>query len=222
MRLVCLSDLHGHLPEVPEADVVCIVGDVSPVEYDRDVDKVSRWMEDTFVPWVDKLPCRKVCLVWGNHDFVAELRTIDLPDKVTVLQDSSIDIDGIIIYGSPWTPRLSRWAFYTAHPTVAFDNIPKCDVLLTHCPPRIDRYGTVTDPEHSYYGMDFGSGALVEPSRRSRLHLFGHVHTGDHRLRSINGTYYRNVSILDEDYDEVYRPAVIDITQNTINEIYEY
>ena len=72
LRVVALSDLHGYLPrpeEFPECDVACCCGDFVPLEYQNDDVASIAWFCLEFIPWVDKLPCKKFILVSGNHDF---------------------------------------------------------------------------------------------------------------------------------------------------------
>ena len=69
LKIVAISDIHGLLPELPECDVVCCAGDISPLEYQKDQTQMVSWFCLEFLPWVEKLPCKKFILVGGNHDF---------------------------------------------------------------------------------------------------------------------------------------------------------
>jgi len=55
------------------------------------------------------------------------------------VQDSSINIEGIKIYGSPWQPSYHDWAFNLERGEAIrkkWDLIPgDTDVLITHGPP---------------------------------------------------------------------------------------
>ena len=75
MKIVGLSDIHGLLlkPEdVPQCDVVCICGDIVPLDYQNDTIKSVSWFLLNFLPWTDKLRCDKVIFIGGNHDFFLE------------------------------------------------------------------------------------------------------------------------------------------------------
>lgn len=85
MKICAISDLHGHLPNIPECDVLCIAGDVVELVVQRDSDESDKWWSVTFVNWVDKLPCKKVIVVPGNHDIYIE-RLYDSLDKDITLQ----------------------------------------------------------------------------------------------------------------------------------------
>ena len=69
MKIAAISDLHGYLPEIEECDVLCICGDITPLEIQRNYLKTEEWITEIFLTWIKKLPCDKVFLVGGNHDF---------------------------------------------------------------------------------------------------------------------------------------------------------
>jgi len=84
--------------------------------------------------------------VAGNHELSLNGRSADeirrrLGDTVHYLQDSSVTVDGVSVYGSPWTgQRLSpAWAFslpYSRLNDRVWARIPsETQVLVTHCPP---------------------------------------------------------------------------------------
>jgi len=75
MKVVAISDMHGFLekPEnMPEGDVLCICGDIVPLDYQSDYEQSIAWFCLEFVPWTDSLPYKKVIFVGGNHDFFLE------------------------------------------------------------------------------------------------------------------------------------------------------
>lgn len=73
MKVAAISDLHGLLPkDLPQGDVLCICGDIVPLEYQRDLVQSIAWFCLEFVPWTDSLPYKKVIFVAGNHDFFLE------------------------------------------------------------------------------------------------------------------------------------------------------
>ena len=68
MRICAISDIHGHLINIPECDVLCIAGDIVNLLAQRSNEESDKFWSITFVNWVDKLPCKKVIVVPGNHD----------------------------------------------------------------------------------------------------------------------------------------------------------
>ena len=72
IKVVAMSDMHGSLPKAkdfPKCDVVCIAGDICPLDVQRDLVESISWFLLEFKPWAESLPCDKVIFVGGNHDF---------------------------------------------------------------------------------------------------------------------------------------------------------
>ena len=159
MRIVALSDLHGALPQLPECDVVTISGDIVPLEKERDGEESAEWFRGLFQQWCLALPCRRVIFIGGNHDRFLEhllkeytveeilhgLFEQDTDRKIVLLHDSAYEYEGVKFYGTPWCPDLIKWAFYADDETrkERIEQIPDCDILLTHCPPKIGTQGVV-------------------------------------------------------------------------------
>ena len=235
MKIVGISDLHGYLPkQMPECDVICCCGDIVPLDYQRSTVQSVAWFELEFLPWVMGLPCKKFIFVSGNHDFFLEkikgngpVDTIKhlLPgtnkrkyNKLVYLQDNSYQYDGVIFYGTPWICQLANWAWYASHDDLVkqYNFIPeKCDVLITHMPPRIDGVGAVLQKGYYNSNTDYGSQELADViNDRPDLKwaLSGHVHSGEHEaITNENGTKIVNVSIKDESYIPAYNPFIFEI-----------
>ena len=248
MKIAAISDLHGLLPkDLPDGDVLCICGDIVPLEYQNDSYQSVAWFALEFVPWTDSLPYKKVILVAGNHDFFLETlhkKLINVPEvdgfsefkwrspsdvlkrllpglnkskhKLVYLCDNSVEIEGKTFYGTPYIADLERWAFYRDKDNLKslFAKIPKkCDVLLTHMPPRVPGMGEVLQKGRFNTGANYGSEELAEAiaQRSIKYALCGHVHSGCHQPQELNGTTYANVSIKDENYKENYYPFVFEL-----------
>ena len=70
MKVVAISDLHGDLiKNIPSCDVVCICGDICPLDIQNNTYKCVSWFCLDFLPWTNSLPCKKVIFIAGNHDF---------------------------------------------------------------------------------------------------------------------------------------------------------
>lgn len=233
IKVVAISDIHGYLPkDLPEGDVLCIAGDILPLDVQNNDIKSVSWLLLDFKPWADSLPYKKVIFVAGNHDFVFENigpktnRTgSDVmkllfgqhrkDTKLVYLQDSSYEYEGKRFYGSPWIEDLERWAFYATPEDLEkkWSTIPKkCDVLITHMPPRYAACGTVLQPGWNY-GNNYGSQTLAEIvcMRDIKYHVFGHVHSGQHAETDANGTTMVNVSLKNEDYKPTYYPYEFEV-----------
>ena len=70
MKICGISDIHGDLSvKIQPCDVLCICGDIVPLEVQVNSKKSKRWLKELFIPWCSKQPCKKVLVVGGNHDF---------------------------------------------------------------------------------------------------------------------------------------------------------
>lgn len=199
MKICGISDIHGNLYNgIPECDVLCICGDIIPLNEQRSTDASLKWWQTRFAKWVDKLPCKKILVVPGNHDFYIESKLGDewesfvedyelyTNGKVRFLVDESYTYEGITFYGTPWIQPIEfqegRWAF--EYPTDEidenpFEKIPKCDILLTHDNPNYN--------DKLYY-YSYG---------KYKHHLFGHWHDGT----AYGHLNQYNCSILDDWYN---------------------
>ena len=194
MKICGISDIHGDLNiNIPECDVLCICGDVINLNDQRDIPASKHWWETRFVKWVTSLPCEKVIVIPGNHDFFLERMYAECwgwfkdrmqlltNKKLEFLIDESFYYEDVHFYGTPWIEPISfqegRWAFerdFNENPI----EIPKCDVLLTHDNPYKNENVRVSNSIATY-------------------HLFGHWHDGED-----NSILCRfNCSILDDMYN---------------------
>jgi Icc-related predicted phosphoesterase len=210
LRAAAISDLHGFLPDVPPCDLLLIAGDVCPVE-DHDLDFQRRWLAGPFSDWLDRLDAGEIVGIAGNHDFIAEadpglMRSLPW----TYLCDESIDVDGVRVHGSPWTPTFMAWAFMHDEEDLAavWAGIPdEVDVLVTHGPP-------LGHGDLAVHGVHVGSGKLAERLAqldRLRLHAFGHIHEAGGSRDTLDGATIANVSYVDFDYRPAHPAAVFEL-----------
>ena len=143
MDIVAISDLHGHLPEVPPCHLLLLAGDLCPYspraagshfadwqrqqspffwpkpgipDAVRSPEYQSRWLADVFRPWLATIPAEKIIGIAGNHDFIFQRSPQLVPQLPwTYLQDSGTTWHGLNIWGTPWQPWFWDWAF-NAHP----------------------------------------------------------------------------------------------------------
>lgn len=223
MRIVCLSDTHGHQQSlrIPEGDLLIHAGDFCNTGIERDVHK--------FAKWIDHLPHRRKIVVAGNHDWFfqqqPELARVYLEPDVIYLQDSGCEIEGLKIWGSPWQPWFMDWAFNLPRKGEAlrakWDQIPiDTDILITHAPP----HGILDEIRHlpSAWDLETSSSgplgceelAIRLYSVKPKLHVFGHIHDSyGHQVQE--GTLHINASICDEDYRPLHPPVIIDVDLKT-------
>lgn len=185
MNIVCISDLHGHLPELPSCDLLIIAGDICPVA-NHTVDRQQRWLKTEFRQWLEVQNADRIVGVWGNHDLIAESHPERLPLLPwDVLTDELITVHGLRIYGMPWQRRFYDWAFNLDEPDLdaKYAAIPDCDVIVSHGPPF--SYGDCCE------NGQVGSQSLLAriDEIKPKLVVYGHIHEGA-------GFYQRGESIL--------------------------
>lgn len=212
MRLVLISDTHGlhnGIQGLPDGDVLVHAGDF--MNSGRDLADIISFNE-----WLGEQPFKRRVVCCGNHDRYFE----DPPSmarkhltNATYLENSGTQIDGISIWGSPYTPEFMNWAFMYPRGVAAtryWDQIPaNLDVLITHGPP----FGILdqTVPSGSHLGCEELLKAVEE--KQPRVHVFGHIHGG--AGESSNGTTrFVNAAYLNERYkplDPAGRIRIVDL-----------
>ena len=227
MKIVAISDLHGMLDfTTPACDVLCICGDIVPLNIQSYTKETFKWLETEFLPWCNQQPCETILLVGGNHD----LRMCSHEDKVHALFNETkvhylldesyeyIDTEtGNVVkfYGTPWCHIFGNWAFMISDDEInkKLRNMPDdVDVLLTHDAP----YG-VSDVcfqkvwwnKHEHIGCKPMRDAIIEHKPKYCLH--GHLHSTNHACEMLGDTQVYNVSLLDETYTRVYEPFELTI-----------
>ena len=220
MRIVCLSDTHGHQNNfpVPDGDLLIHGGDFCQSGSEKEVER--------FASWLKRLPHRWKVVVAGNHDWLfqkqPELARTYLEPEAIYLQDSGCEIEGLSLWGAPWQPWFMDWAFNLPRKGLAirkkWNLIPMTtDLLITHGPPfrildevRPRVGGWTLEPQASTGPLGCEELAIRLRAVRPRLHVFGHIHDG-YGVQEKDGTLYVNASICDEDYKPVNRAIVIDL-----------
>ncbi len=204
MRLICLADTHNlhHDIPVPEGDILIHAGDFT--------DGGTRKESEDFLDWITAQPHKHKFIVPGNHDFYFEdpENIKKIAPEIHVLIDRAIEIEGILFYGSPYTPGARNWAFQKERgPEIRkhWDLIPEdTDILITHTPP----YGILDEIAK---GEKLGCEELRDKlgSVQPQYHLFGHIHFAFGTTRR-SQTQYFNLSILDESFNISRSPIIID------------
>jgi predicted phosphohydrolase len=208
MRIIALSDSHTlhQRVKVPDGDVLVFAGDMGG--------HGDLWELVSFNKWIGELPHRHKIVIAGNHDFIFERQhqlAVDTLTSAVYLQDSSITIDGVSFYGSPWQPEFCQWAFNLPRSgeqlNLCWSKVPTgVDVLITHGPPN----GILDTVRGHHVGCEILRVALKRI--RPKIHIFGHLHDGYGR-DEVDGTVFANVAICDESYDPVNRPQVIEMVE---------
>lgn len=199
MRIAAVSDLHGHLPTVPECDLLLIGGDICPVT-DHRPEAQAAFLNGPFRNWLGKVPAKQIIGVAGNHDLIYERHPWLVPTDLpwTYLEDAGTTVDGLNVYGSPWQPVFHNWAFNAGDTLrkLKWERIPDdTHVLVLHGPP----YG---HGDETLDGRHVGCLHLAERIRELpglKLVVFGHIHCG-YGLTTNGDTLLANCSHVDERY----------------------
>jgi Icc-related predicted phosphoesterase len=233
MRIVAVSDLHGFLPEIPPCDLLIVAGDICPDGVgSRAASEApalqAAWFDRHVRPWLRRAPAAHTVFTWGNHDFCGESCDFkaDRPGRAAdgapvLLIDEATRIDlapgegrsgGVTIWASPWSNQFGGWAFMKRPRDLArvYDAIPEgTDIIVSHQPP----YGYGDKTVELFGPADHaGSRELLAAIDRvgPRLVVCGHIHEA-HGRYSHRGIPIVNASVVNEYYELVHLPTVIDL-----------
>ena|SRR5437868_5889889 len=233
MIIDCISDLHGHFPELPGGDLLIVAGDLTardtPIEY------------QTFKAWLLGQNYKKKIVIAGNHDGYIEKATCEslwVMPGLEYLCDSGTEYEfeieieedhkfrGTIsykvkkilkIWGSPWTktfpginPKCCAFTIPFGcddedHISDQWNLIPEdTDILITHCPP----FGIFDSVQDFYSGncIETGSVSLrnkVMSLPNLKLHVFGHIHEHGGKVLDTTICKFVNASHVNENYKPV-------------------
>lgn len=218
-RLIFISDTHNkhRKLEIPGCDILLHVGDFSALGRHNETEQ--------FLKWFSKQPAKHLVYIAGNHDIsyqrepVFKRKMLAKYSKCIYLEDSGIILEGLEIWGSPWSPDFypERWVFNLPRGSDALNNkwqqIPRStDILLTHSPLAgiLDR----CQNWHPHYPQNAGCELLrhrVEEIGTIKICAVGHVHEGRGMdYRTLAPTTVINVSTCNLQYQPVNPPVIID------------
>lgn len=209
MKIVAISDAHGFFEEidVPDGDVLVCAGDM--------LRRGSRLELRQFNEWLRKQPHKDKIYVAGNHDWCFQKHKEEskqILSSAMYLEDSGLEIQGYLFWGSPWTNKFYDWAFMIdtdEELALKWALIPPfVDILITHSPPfNILDKALVVASNSTEYSESVGSRALhrtVSAVDGLKAHIFGHIHNSYGQ----EPPYY-NVSVCDEHYEPTNPATVI-------------
>lgn len=211
LKFVAISDTHcrHRTLRLPKGDVLLHAGDISY--------KSNRAEVADFLGWFAEQPFSHKIFIAGNHDFFFEKEKIDvirrmLPDGVQYLKDEAICINGVKIWGSPYTPWFYRWAFNKRRggPLAQhWSHIPPdADILLTHGPV----YGIL---DMVLNGESAGDKDLLKKvlDIKPKVHVCGHIHESYGTIKR-HGIRFVNACMLNERYELANKPITFDVLPN--------
>lgn len=205
LKFVAIADTHcrHRSLRLPKGDVLLHAGDIS---YRGDKREIA-----DFLDWMGKQPFAHKIFIAGNHDFFfergreADIRNL-LPPNVHYLKDEGVSVEGVNVWGSPYTPWFYQWAFNKRRGEALakhWNAIPEgTDVLLTHGPPYGILDVTLTD-QHS------GDQDLLKRilAVKPKAHVCGHIHESYGTVIR-HGIRFLNACVLNESYELANKPLV--------------
>jgi len=208
MKIWHIGDTHTYhnLLEIPKGvDMVIFSGDCSnPRDPYSNEPEVRR-----FIDWFSSLPIKYKVFIAGNHDSSIEKGLVTKEDfdkkDIYYLENTHITIEGIKIFGSPYTPQFGQWSFMKERHKLdrMWDNIIEddSDIIVVHGPPKgmldlsYDRRGNL---ENCGDKSLMNKVQIVKP----KLMLFGHIHDNNNIInagtRTVRGldTIFSNGSVV--------------------------
>ena len=229
--ITAISDTHLKHKQIilPKADILIHAGDWTATGQHNQVRDFLKWV-NKLVYTTDKFEYVVLCA--GNHDLSIErepsFRNSVLEeytnDQVIYLENGSVELNGIKIYGTPWTPEFNNWAFNYKRGSIQaeaiIDNIPRdTDILVTHGPPQgiLDQcaYKHPLYPERA--GCELLRHHIEEKLNNLKYHIMGHVHENfGYDFNTLPPITFINASICNLQYQPVNKPFLINYSQRKI------
>lgn len=202
MKIWFISDTHGQHKNLVVPNGVDIVIHAGDVANHKELSANSVEVQ-SFLDWFSDLPIKYKIFIAGNHDTSLEAGMFRryIPDNIIYLEHEFVEVDGVKIFGSPYTPTFGTgWAFNKRRDILHkfWAGIPKnLDILITHGPPK-----TVLDLTENR-GLEYcGCNSLLNKIKevKPRYSVFGHVHEeGSTYLETkrIPDTKFINAAVVD-------------------------
>lgn len=217
MKIVCISDTHGKWKKIKiePCDILISTGDYSFTG--------ERHLVKNFHEWLNKQPAKHIISVQGNHERLVQQNfnenkelALSVCPRVHFIDHHLVEIEGLKIFGSAWTPFFCNWAWNAQRGEELerlWSQIPEdIDILATHGPP----YG-VLDVVYAQDGVTpngrvgcYQLEERIKHLKKLKLHCFGHIHCSYGQTEH-NDVKYVNAAICDEMYFPSNKPIIIEI-----------
>ena len=165
------SKLHSDDFLLPQADVLLHCGDFAASGSRKTQRQAARRLDD-FLARQTHIPEKIV--IKGNHDPESPSKVLFPTSKALYVRSSStLVVNGVSFTLEPFSRRMAFRSIRRRSSSYAMPSLPKCDILVTHEPPK----GCL---DLTYHGFSAGSmylRELVEHSEhKPRLWVCGHIH----------------------------------------------
>lgn len=205
VKLWHISDTHSYhsLLTIPkDVDIVIFSGDESNY---FDVFKNEQECRN-FITWYSGLNIKNKIFVAGNHSSAIAKGHITKENfnsaGIIYLENDSISIEGLNIWGSPITPTFGNWHFMKSRDKLhdLWQTIPEdADIIISHGPPK----GSLDLSYSRENVLEFcGCTSLAKRCAviQPKLMLFGHIHNCQEIINAgvlyKDNTYYSNGSVM--------------------------
>jgi len=181
VKIVCISDTHDHVLELPSGDLLLHAGDFSNKGSYEEIQKQ--------LDWLNEQPHEHKVVIAGNHDrLLDDMQNVSTESgkskadlrwgTLIYLQDAAAVLDfsngrRLKVYGSPYTPTFGSFAFqYPRDGDFWSGRLPSdADIVLVHGPP-------LCHLDANLYGGHVGCKSLLKELYRikPKLVVCGHIH----------------------------------------------
>lgn len=208
LKICCISDTHGLHEKIkmPDCDMIIHAGDFTLWGALPEV--------TSFIDWYACQEAKYKILTCGNHEVLISkqfdvLQRLCDDEGIQLLHNSSTVIEGVSIFGSPYSRKYGNWAYMCDETDLAvmYGSIPATtNILVSHGP----AYGKLDFCPNGHVGSTALAAALKK-LHHLKLHVVGHVHEGRGTLIS-NGLLTINAAICGIPYsDTIFNPITVEI-----------
>lgn len=183
MQILHISDTHGFHGVYPmnmfdDIDLVIHSGDEANWRdpYRNSVESLN------FIEWYKNVPVKNKIFIAGNHSTAIEKRLVTpefiKEQGIIYLEHEMVEVDGLNIFGSPYTPTFGEWSFMKNRDKISrlWEQVKgPIDIFVTHGPPKGIRDLSLDRANNLEQCGDHG---LLKAIRRltPKLVCFGHIH----------------------------------------------
>lgn len=222
LKIQVVSDTHGKHGEIKieeGIDMIIHCGD-STNYYDIIPNEIEF---RSFLEWFLALDVKYKVLIAGNHDaWAIKKYNVDFIKSkgIIYLEHEYVSIEGLKIFGSPYTPIFGNWHFMRDRSKINkyWEFLePNIDILITHGPPK----GILDLSRNRENVLEYcGDKALLNHVLRvkPKYHCYGHIH--DYKdclnqgVRIYEGITFINASVVEDgkfDYPPSSHGVIINI-----------
>lgn len=215
MKICLISDTHNRHTDykIEPCDLLIHAGDFTNMGHPREV--------YSFINWLNTVPAKNIAFIAGNHELSFDklhsyyndnlkndiLR--NLPPHIHYLEDSEIEIEGLKIYGTPWTPIFYYWAFNANDVNQCDDNLPSLNDIFSRIPTGLDfliSHGPPSDIlDKNRQGDHCGSQSIKDHTliTAPKYMICGHIHEAAGSAKLGNTKVINAASFLRANYIEL-------------------